>query len=83
MAVVGVILVSVSPSRATTTPRAQRRLGPSTGITSENGYRFQVNTAADAPTVEIYEDFRCPACANLENQFGPLIQQEAADGNIN
>ena len=34
------------------------------------------------PTLQIFEDFQCPACANLEQTYGPMIQQEAADGNI-
>ena len=83
VAVVGVILgIGITQSGNNDTPAPSADSALPTGITSENGYGFQVNTAADAPTVEIYEDFQCPACANLENQFGPLIQQEAADGNI-
>ena len=83
LAVVGVILaIGITQSGKDDTPAPSADSALPTGITSENNYGFQVNTAADAPNVEIYEDFQCPACANLENQFGPLIQQEAADGNI-
>ncbi|WP_354639929.1 DsbA family protein [Kitasatospora camelliae] len=36
---------------------------------------------ADAPhTLEVYEDFRCPYCAQLETTAGPAVQQLADDG---
>lgn len=83
VAVVGVILaIGITQSGNNDTPAPSADSALPTGITADNGYGFQVNTAADAPTVEIFEDFQCPACANLENQFGPLIQKEATDGNI-
>lgn len=38
---------------------------------------------ADAPTVDVYEDFRCPACQALEGAFGPTIEKLADEGKIN
>ena len=37
---------------------------------------------ADAPTVDVYEDFRCPACAVFERTLGGTINDLAADGKI-
>jgi protein-disulfide isomerase len=51
------------------------------GVTSDNGYAWQVNTA-DAPSVQIYEDFQCPACGNLEQAYGALIEELAGQGEI-
>ena len=33
-------------------------------------------------TVDIYEDFMCPACGNFESATGPALKQLAADGKI-
>jgi protein-disulfide isomerase len=86
LAVVGIIIAIGVVNRGgdsgggSDTPSADSPLP--NGITAENGYGFQVNTAADKPDVVIFEDFQCPACAQFEQAYGPLIQQEAADGNI-
>jgi protein-disulfide isomerase len=85
LAVVGIIIgIGIANSGddggSNGTPSADSPLP--TGITADTGYGFQVNTAADKPSVEIFEDFQCPACAQFEQTYGPLIQQEAADGNI-
>lgn len=37
---------------------------------------------ADAPTVDVYEDFRCPACAIFERLLGGSINSLAAEGKI-
>lgn len=39
--------------------------------------------AADAPTVDVYEDFRCPACAAMEGAFGKTMEDLADEGKIN
>ncbi|MCU0278950.1 MAG: DsbA family protein [Candidatus Nanopelagicales bacterium] len=83
LAVVGIILgIGIVQSQKDDTPAADANSPLPTGITAENQYGFQVNTAANKPDVEIYEDFQCPACAQLEAQYGPMIQKEAAEGNI-
>lgn len=33
-----------------------------------------------APVVEVYADFQCPACGQLEETTGPTLQKLAADG---
>jgi protein-disulfide isomerase len=44
------------------------------GIPAGNG------TATGKPVLEIWEDFQCPACAQFEVAFGPVINQMAAAG---
>ncbi|MEZ5186856.1 MAG: thioredoxin domain-containing protein [Candidatus Nanopelagicales bacterium] len=80
--VIGILAIGIIQSRKSDTPTASDDSAMPTGVSEQTGYGFQVNTAADKPTVEIYEDFQCPACAQLERTYGPMIQQEAADGNI-
>lgn len=86
LAVIGVVIailaVGIVQSRQSDTPAPSADSALPTGVTAENSYGFQVNTAGGKPDVEIYEDFQCPACANLEQTYGPMIQKEAADGNI-
>lgn len=38
---------------------------------------------ADAPLVEIFEDFLCPACGQFEQLSGAFLKQQAAAGTIN
>jgi protein-disulfide isomerase len=83
LAVVALILgIGVIQSRKDDTPAPSADSALPTGVTAATGYAFQVNTAEGKPTVEIFEDFQCPACANLEATYGPMIQEEAAAGNI-
>ena len=41
-----------------------------------------VEAAADAPHLVIWEEYRCPACAHREMDFGPAIQQLVDEGKI-
>jgi protein-disulfide isomerase len=44
---------------------------------------FQDVTPVDgAPTVDLYVDYQCPACAMFEQAFGPTLSEQAADGKI-
>lgn len=52
------------------------------GATGEDGLALQVG-ADDAPsTLTIWEDFRCPVCAQFESAFRDTIAELAADGEI-
>ena len=42
-----------------------------------------VELAAGLPTIEIWEDFQCPACGALENANGEYIQSLAKEGTVN
>lgn len=41
-----------------------------------------VTAAANAPTVDIYEDFQCPACASFEAALGSTFEEQATAGKI-
>ena len=54
------------------------------GAAMGQGYPAFASTspAAGAPTVDLYEDFQCPICAQFEAALGPTIQGLASDGKI-
>lgn len=79
--VLGILAIGIMQSKKNDAPPSADSPLP-TGVTTAYGYGFPVNAADGVPTVEIFEDFQCPACANLEQAYGPLIQQEAEAGNI-
>ncbi len=41
-----------------------------------------VTAAANAPTVEVYVDFQCPACASFEAAMGSTFTSQAQEGKI-
>ena len=41
-----------------------------------------VTLTSRAPTVSVFEDFRCPVCKTLEGAFGDTIEQAATAGKI-
>lgn len=41
-----------------------------------------VEVAENAPVVEVFVDFLCPACAQFEATMGPVLKQAAAEGTI-
>ncbi len=41
-----------------------------------------VTAASNAPVVDLYEDFQCPACAAFEAQLGSTFQEQAQAGKI-
>lgn len=41
-----------------------------------------VKAAANAPTVDLYEDFQCPVCGQFESVLGATVKQLASDGKI-
>lgn len=79
--VIGILAIGVMNSNKNETAvDGNAKLPP--GVSSDTEYGFVVNPDADAPSVEIYEDPQCPACANFEVKFGPTVQQLAADNDI-
>ena len=36
----------------------------------------------DAPKIDVWEDFMCPACANMEEQYGPQITEAVTGGDL-
>jgi protein-disulfide isomerase len=53
------------------------------GADNANAWGVPANTAAGKPTLAIWEDFQCPACASLEAQAGAAIEKLATDGKVN
>jgi protein-disulfide isomerase len=53
------------------------------GADGDNPWSMPINTAAGKPTLAIWEDFQCPACASFEAQYGASIDKIAADGIAN
>lgn len=43
---------------------------------------LSADAAAGVPTVDVYEDFQCPACGKLEAELGSTIKQLEADGKV-
>ncbi|GAA4905633.1 DsbA family protein [Streptomonospora salina] len=46
----------------------------------EDGSVVLAGQDVQAPVVEVYADFQCPACEQFENASGPTLQQLAAEG---
>ncbi|GAB3664125.1 thioredoxin domain-containing protein [Actinocorallia lasiicapitis] len=47
-----------------------------------DGSIVMAKPGVEKPVVEIYEDFQCPACKNLEKTSGNTFKQLAADGAV-
>lgn len=55
----------------------QGATGPEGGIAISSA-----NLKEGAPTLDVYEDFQCPACQQIEQALGPTIKKMANDGEI-
>ncbi|MCB8904664.1 MULTISPECIES: thioredoxin domain-containing protein [unclassified Streptomyces] len=79
-AVVGVIAAGGDPDSGS--DKAGPVVAP-TGATEEDGKPAIPTGTSDAPsTLAIWEDFRCPACAQFENAFRDTIHELEAAGAI-
>jgi protein-disulfide isomerase len=80
VAVVGGVVWSQSQKEAATGSSTAVPAGASMG----QGFpAFATATpVAGAPTVDLYEDFQCPICAQFEAQLGSTIQGLAAEGKV-
>jgi len=50
------------------------------GADGDYAWGMPINEAAGKPTLAIWEDFQCPACASFEARYGADIEKIAADG---
>ncbi len=41
-----------------------------------------VKAVAGAPTLDVFEDFQCPACKAFEDQLGPTVESLAKEGKV-
>jgi protein-disulfide isomerase len=76
-----------SGTTATPTPTADPNAALPSGVSADNyGVRYGSGwTSADEaklPTLEIWEDFQCPACKQVEAVSGTQIQALADDGKV-
>ncbi len=80
IAVVGGVIWSQSQKQAATGTSTAVPAGAAMG----QGYpAFATATpAAGAPTVDLYEDFQCPICAQFEEALGSTFQDLAAQGKL-
>ena len=92
LAVVAILAVVVLQTLAKS---GNSTAGPSTGQTADQQTppnateSFGINitskgtpAAADAPHLVIYEDFQCPACANMYESYGTALYQLVDEGKI-
>jgi protein-disulfide isomerase len=55
------------------------------GVTGGEGGGIVANAAtvkSNAPTLDVYEDFQCPICGQLEKVLGPTIASMGQDGDV-
>lgn len=72
--VVGVVLIMLVPTLLSKQTDTSAAIPASVSV--EDGYGIVFNKElADAPFIEIYEDFQCPACARFESIAGEYIEE--------
>lgn len=76
VALVSVVGIWVISSRLTPSDPS---VGRPIGVQDDLG--IPVGTAT-VPVLDLYEDFQCPACKDLELNVGPALRQLAADGKV-
>lgn len=59
---------------------ADKKLVKPANATGENGTAVVIGGKDAKTTIDVYEDMRCPACANFEQQLGEPLKQGAKDG---
>ena len=83
VAVVVILALVVSQALGREAPSADQQAPPS--ATENYGIQFEskdVEPAEGVPNLVIWEEFRCPACAEREIAFGPAIKQLVDEGKI-
>ncbi len=72
--VVGVVLIMLVPTLLSKQTDTSAAIPAS--VSAEDGYGIVFNKElTDAPFIEIYEDFQCPACARFESIAGGYIEE--------
>ena len=82
--VVVVAIIAVVAGVVIADQKKQDRVGTSTAVPAAAGSMGEgfvankdVTLVAGAPTLDIYEDFQCPACAQFERIMGPTVDDLA------
>ena len=72
--VVGVVLIMLVPTLLSKQTDTSAAIPAS--VSAEDGYGIVFNKElTDAPFIEIYEDFQCPACARFDSIAGEYIEE--------
>lgn len=79
------ILSSRNKDQAAAPPTPDASAALPTGVPPDTygvpyGAGWTAENAAALPTLELWEDFQCPACAQLEAAAGPQLEKLADDG---
>jgi protein-disulfide isomerase len=85
VAIIAVVagVIWVEQSRQDEATGGGNALPPGVSALGEGFPAFQDVTAnSGAPTVDVYEDFQCPACASFEAALGSTLQDLAQSGRI-
>lgn len=84
LAVVAILAIVIVQTLGRNQAQTADQLTPP-NATADNGIAApskDVQPAADAPHVVIYEDFQCPACAAYTENYGPALYQLVDAGKI-
>lgn len=83
VAVVVILVLVITQTLGKEAPSGDQQVPPN--ATESYGIEItsrDVEPAADAPHLTIWEEFRCPACAQREEAFGPAVKQLVDEGLI-
>lgn len=79
--IIGAVLLSTSgSSNSDASPTADPNAPLPAGVSAPT-YGASVGTV-ETPVLDVYEDFQCPACAQLEQTFGPTLAEMVAAGQV-
>ncbi|HHT13126.1 MAG TPA: thioredoxin domain-containing protein, partial [Propionibacterium sp.] len=82
LVVVAVLAIVIVQAVGNRTSVAEEQLTPPNAT---EGYGIPLDgktPTEDKPHLIVWEDFQCPACANVEAMFGPAIAELVANGDI-
>lgn len=89
LVIIGAIVATIIFSNNNKVPQAVPTADGTVAILGVSDIPLSIETTAvtvgqtDAPvTLDLYEDFSCPHCADYEAQVGPVINKLIADGDV-
>ncbi len=83
VAVVVILALVITQTVGKSSSSAEQQTPPN--ATENYGIEFtskDVEPAADVPHLVVWEEFRCPACASREAEYGPAVKQLVDEGKI-
>lgn len=84
IAIIAVVAGTILANRSTQDAAKEGGSALPKGVSAMGaGLLTELNTApADAPVLDIYEDFQCPYCGQFEASFGPALKALQAAGTV-